>query len=111
MGSSDSKGEKKRSNMKNNNDEKTKKTKPKIKASNSQIETLKKLFLNSSGGSRYLNFQEYVQVFTHLNPSLIGRDFVSIAENEFLNLDTNFDGFIEYVFHFYRLFFLFYAIC
>jgi hypothetical protein len=97
MGSSNSKRKTKNS-KKNKNNEKNQNLKSKNKTRDGQLKMLQKLFLNASSGARVLNFQEYVQLFINLNPSLINTNFILIAENEFLNLDRDFDGYIRYIF-------------
>jgi hypothetical protein len=96
MGLNNSKRKTKNS-KKSKNNEKNQNFKSENKTRDDQLKMLQKLFLNASNGARVLNFQEYVQLFINLNPSLINTNFILIAENEFLNLDTDFDGYIRYI--------------
>jgi hypothetical protein len=96
MGLNNSKRKTKNS-KKSKNNEKNQNFKSENKTRDDQLKMLQKLFLNASSGARVLNFQEYVQLFINLNPSLINTNFILIAENEFLNLDTDFDGYIRYI--------------
>jgi hypothetical protein len=60
-----------------------------------ELETLRKYFIMASGGDRVINFQEFIELFGHLNPQFIGPNIVSIAERAFIASDTNYDGHLK----------------
>ena len=84
-----------RNSNRSNKVENTKLKKNESYLTNNELAKLQKCFKDSSGGDRVLNFQEYLQLFIKLNPSLIGKDIVLLAEQAFILLDKNLDGLIE----------------
>ena len=66
----------------------------KTKLKEDDLKLVKKQFLESSGGDRVINFQEFVNLFGLLNPHCTGPHLISHAERQFMISDTNYDGYL-----------------